>query len=57
MIGLQTMYFWVVKRENDKLRVSLQAMAEHARDMWHRRAMAHFMNSAKREDLCLAFYT
>ena len=57
MIGLQTMYFWVVKRENDKLRVSLQAMAEHARDMWHRRAMAHFMNSAKREELCLAFYT
>jgi len=52
-IGMQSMYFWVVKRENDRLRAGLKVMAEHARSWCHRRNLAHAMNSAKREDLFL----
>lgn len=52
-IGMQTMYFWGIKRENDRLRAGLKAMAENARSWWHRRNLAHAMNSAKREDLFL----
>jgi hypothetical protein len=52
-IQMQSMYFWVVKRENDRLRAGLKAMSEHARYWWHRRNLAHAMNSAKREDVFL----